>query len=141
MVSMPKWLVVVAPVCCMVLGVAIGQGESDSNFSGAAPTQTVTHYATQRVTQPAIPPSCAMALTAMARMMEANAAIAGAGTEQLDISHAARRAIFLKDWEELDRVMFRQTDLNNRIAKPTVQALKAYADLADAMEACQNEIK
>lgn len=67
--------------------------------------------------------------------------IAGAGEKQLDLSHAARRAIFSKDWEALDKTMVEQTALNNALDAPSQKAMGRYAELAQEMKDCRDELK
>lgn len=136
----PRWVAITVPILTFLFGAVVGLSAYEEPSTVDRPTPVITKTKTETVTEPAIPPSCQRALDVMKRMMEANSTIAGAGEEQLDISHAARQAIFLKDWQALDKAMVRQTDLNNRLDKPNDKALKVYGELVDAMKECADAI-
>lgn len=131
------WLIIV-----FLVGGVFGaqQGRSQSSDTDAA-TPTVTRTVTTTTTQAAIPAVCARALVLAERMMEANGAIADAGERQLDISHAARRAIYLKDWKALDEAMHRQTELNNSLDGPNAHAVGLYAELKTAIKECNDALR
>lgn len=101
---------------------------------------TVTRTVTTTTTEAAVPASCRRVFDLIERMMAANGAIADAGEKQLDIAHAARRAIFLKDWKALDEAMHRQTELNNSLDGPNAHAVGLYAELKDAMKECRDDL-
>lgn len=140
---MPVWLGGAIVAVAFVFGVVWGTSYQDE-YDSVPPdgvTPTVTRTVTHTATQPALPASCARALSVMERMMAANSAIAGAGEKQLDLSHAARRAMFAKDWQALDKTMFAQTELNNSLDTPSQQALGTYAELAQAIKECRDDLK
>lgn len=135
--KIPRVLVICVPLGMFMLGAIFGLSQLPGESSTSdRPTPVITKTVTETATQPAVPPSCARAIAIMARMMEANSTIAGAGEEQLDIAHMARQAIFLKDWKMLDKAMNLQTELNNRLDKPNAQAIAIYPELKDALKEC-----
>lgn len=138
--SMPPWVVFTGILFFFIMGAVFGLSAVEEPRRAEQPAPVITKTKTETATKAAIPPSCQRAMDMMRRMMEANSTIAGAGEEQLDISHAARQAIFLKDWKALDKVMVRQTDLNNRLDNPNAKAIQVYADLDDAMKECIDAI-
>lgn len=140
--SIPRWVVYTVPFFCFLIGAIVGlsalpEDSSRGRPSLPEPARTVT----TTTTQAAIPASCARAIALMERVQEQVAIIGGAGEEQLDISHAARQAIFLKDWKALDKAMNKQTDLNNRLDKPATQAMTGTMELKKAMQECLDATK
>lgn len=128
-------------VLAFIMGGAFGaaRGRQESSEPRPAPP-TVTRTVTTTTTQPAVPASCRRVFDLIERMMAANGAIADAGEKQLDIAHAARRAIFLKDWKALDKAMHDQTELNNSLDGPNAHAIGLYAELQSTMKECRDEL-
>lgn len=103
----------------------------------ATPGPTVT--VTTTPTQPALPASCTRALDLMRRVMADTSTIGGAANEQLDISHAARQAMFVKDWKALDETMNRQKELNDRLNEAAIGAMQLYPQLQEAIRKCEQD--
>lgn len=129
-------------VLAFIMGGAFGaaRGRIESSEPRPAPP-TVTRTVTTTTTRAAVPASCTRVFDLIERMMAANGAIADAGEKQLDIAHAARRAIFSKDWKALDEAMHRQTELNNSLDGPNANAVGLYAELKDAMKECSDDLR
>lgn len=141
-IRMPRWIAFCVPLFCFIMGAVFGlsaypEDSSDGRPSLPEPARTVT----TTTTQPAIPASCAWAIRTMQRIEADVSTIGAAGEEQLDISHAARQAIFLKDWKALDAAMKKQTDLNNRLDKPATEAMRVTLELQKAMQECLDATK
>lgn len=133
----PRWVVFTVPILCFLVGAIFGLSATPEDSLPAHPSlPEPARTVTTTVTQPALPASCARAIALMERVQEQVAAIGAAGEEQLDISHAARQAIFMKDWKALDTAMNKQTDLNNRLDKPATQAMTQTMELQKAMREC-----
>jgi hypothetical protein len=140
--EIPLWVVFCVPIFCFLMGAIFGLSSIEENSSDRThQPPSVPRTVTETTTQPALPASCARAIRIMERVQESVSAIGGAGEEQLDISHAARQAIFLKDWKALDAVMNRQTDLNNRLDKPATDAMTQTMELQKAMRECLDATK
>jgi hypothetical protein len=135
-----RWLAFTVPILTFLIGAVVGLSDNpEDSLPPYDPHARATVTATTTITQSAVPASCARALVLMARVNDAVSAIGAAGEEQLDISHAARQAIYLKDWIALDKAMHRQTDLNNRLDKPAADAFSLTLELQTAMKDCANE--
>ncbi len=129
-------------VLAFVMGGAFGAARGRAESSEPRPARpTVTRTVTTTTTQPVVPASCRRVFDLIERMMAANGAIADACEKQLDIAHAARRAIFSKDWKALDEAMHRQTELNNSLDGPNANAVGLYAELKDAMKECSDDLR
>jgi len=105
----------------------------------ATPGPTVT--VTTTTTQAALPASCTRALDLMRAVMADTSVVGGAANEQLDISHAARRAMFEKDWKALDETMNRQKELNDRLNEAAIGAMQLYPQLEEALRKCEQDVK
>lgn len=122
-------------------GTFFGASVSSMDSSDApVPTTTVTVTTTETQRVDRLPASCMRALELLERIIEDNAAIASAGEKQLDISHAARQAIFTKDWQALDKTMNQQTDLNNKLDAPAAHAMQYTLELKALIKECRNDL-
>ncbi len=75
----------------------------------------------------------------MSRVMDDVSAIGNAATQQLDIAHDARQAMFSKDWKALDDAMNRQKALNDRLSEASVDSLGSFPELREAMKKCEQD--